>query len=204
MNIENLDQKFEKVYQQLSSEKFLEKKGLSGELPFFISTYNPAQEIDVQTMIKRMVNRLQQNDISALEINLYDLVIDLIKGRNLLEKIFKTEQSMDKEKLFRSLQNVLDVQKYLIPAIVKKIEEEDSKTSSKKKMVIITGVGEVFPYIRSHTILNNLQNAIKDRPMIMFFPGKYDGHTLDLFGRMKDDNYYRAFNIANYSTEELR
>lgn len=201
MRLENLDQKFEKIYQQLSSEKFLEKKGLSGELPFFISTYNPAQEVEVQTMIKRMANRLQQNGISALEVNLYDLVIDLLKERNLLERILRTEQSMDKEKLFRSLQNVLDVQKYLIPAIEKKIAEEDSQTGSEKKMVMITGVGEVFPYIRSHTILNNLQNAIKDRPMIMFFPGVYDGHTLDLFGRMKDDNYYRAFNIANYSTE---
>lgn len=201
MTLENLDQKFETIYHQLSSEKFLEKKGLSGELPFFISAYNPAQEIAVQTMIKRMLNRLQQNDISALEINLYDLVIELVKGRNLLEKILTTEQSMDKEKLFRSLQNVLDVQKYLIPAIVQKIEEEDRQSSSKGRMVVIAGVGEVFPYIRSHTILNNLQNAIKDRPMILFFPGVYDGHTLDLFGRMKDDNYYRAFNIAHYSTE---
>ena len=201
MRLENLDQKFEKIYQQLSSEKFLEKKGLSGELPFFISTYNPAQEVEVQTMIKRMANRLQQNGISALEINLYDLVIDLLNERNLLERILQTEQSMDKEKLFHSLQNVLDVQKYLTPAIEKKIADEDSQTGSEKKMVMITGVGEVFPYIRSHTILNNLQNVIKDRPMIMFFPGVYDGHTLNLFGRMKDDNYYRAFNIANYSTE---
>lgn len=201
MTLENLDQKFETIYQQLSSEKFLEKKGLSGELPFFISAYNPAQEVEVQTMIKRMLNRLQQNDISALEINLYDLVIELISGRNLLDKIMSTEQSMEKEKLFRSLQNVLDVEKYLIPAIVRKIEEEDTQNSSKGKMVIITGVGEVFPYIRSHTVLNNLQNAIKDRPMVLFFPGVYDGHTLDLFGRMEDDNYYRAFNIAHYSIE---
>jgi len=201
MTLENLDQKFETIYQQLSSEKFLEKKGLSGELPFFISTYNPAQEVEVQTMIKRMLNRLQQNDIAALEINLYDLVIELISGRNLLDKIMSTEQSMDKEKLFRSLQNVLDVEKYIIPAIVRKIEEDDQKNTSKGKMVMITGVGEVFPYIRSHTVLNNLQNAIKDRPMVLFFPGVYDGHTLDLFGRMKDDNYYRAFNIANYSIE---
>jgi len=201
MKLENLDQKFETIYQQLSSEKFLEKKGLSGELPFFISTYNPAQEVGVQTMIKRMLNRLQQNDIAALEINLYDLVIELISGRNLLDKILSTEQSMDKDKLFRSLQNVLDVEKYLIPAIVGKMEEDDQQNTSNGKMVMITGVGEVFPYIRSHTVLNNLQNAIKDRPMILFFPGVYDGHTLDLFGRMKDDNYYRAFNIANYSTE---
>jgi len=201
MKLENLDQKFETIYQQLSSEKFLEKKGLSGELPFFISTYNPAQEVGVQTMIKRMLNRLQQNDIAALEINLYDLVIELISGRNLLDKILSTEQSMDKDKLFRSLQNVLDVEKYLIPAIVGKMEEDDQQNTSNGKMVMITGVGDVFPYIRSHTVLNNLQNAIKDRPMILFFPGVYDGHTLDLFGRMKDDNYYRAFNIANYSTE---
>ena len=201
MTLENLDQKFETIYQQLSSEKFLEKKGLSGELPFFISTYNPAQEVEVQTMIKRMLNRLQQNDIAALEINLYDLVIELISGRNLLDKIMSTEQTMDKDKLFRSLQNVLDVEKYLIPAIVRKMKEDDQQNTSNGKMVMITGVGEVFPYIRSHTVLNNLQNAIKDRPMVLFFPGVYDGHTLDLFGRMKDDNYYRAFNIANYSIE---
>jgi hypothetical protein len=30
-------------------------------------------------------------------------------------------------------------------------------------------------------------------PVVMFFPGAYDGHELKLFNTLKDDNYYRAF-----------
>jgi len=67
-------------------------------------------------------------------------------------------------------------------------------------VMFITGVGEVFPYIRSHNVLNNLQSTAKDRPTVMFFPGEYtqsleSGASLDLFGRLHDDKYYRAFNI---------
>ena len=199
MKLENLEPKFETIYKQLSSEKFLQKKGLSGEIPFFISTYTPQQESDVSQKVKTLINRLQINGITALELNLYDISIDILKKRNLLDKVRSTEKSMGKTKLFSSLQNVLDSEKHLIPAIEKLITDSDADNPQNDKMVFLTGVGAVFPYIRSHTVLNNLQNSIKDRPMLLFFPGIYDGHSLNLFGKMKDDNYYRAFNIENYS-----
>jgi hypothetical protein len=202
MKLENLEAKFETIYKQLSSEKFLQKKGLSGEIPFFISTYSPEQESDVALKIKTLLNRLQINGITALEINLYDIAIDLLKRRNLLDKVCSTEKNMGKKKLFSALQNVLDSQNYLIPAIEELIKSSDEANKESDKIVVLTGVGAVFPYIRSHTVLNNLQNSIKDRPMLLFFPGIYDGHSLNLFGKMKDDNYYRAFNIENYSTEQ--
>ena len=202
MKLENLESKFEKIYQQLSSEKFLHKRGLSGEIPFFISTYPPEQENDVSQKIKTLVNRLQINGITALEINIYDVAIDILKERNLLAKVRTTEKKMGKQKLFSALQNVLDAQQHLIPTIEELIKESDASNINENKIVLLTGVGTVFPYIRSHTVLNNLQNSIKDRPMVLFFPGIYDGHSLNLFGKMKDDNYYRAFNIENYSTEQ--
>jgi len=48
--------------------------------------------------------------------------------------------------------------------------------------------------------LNNLQSTAKEKPTVMFFPGAYthsleSGASLDLFGRLHDDKYYRAFNI---------
>ncbi len=202
MKLENLEPKFETIYKQLSSEKFLQKKGLSGEIPFFISTYTPQQESDVSQKVKTLINRLQINGITALELNLYDISIDILKQRNLLDKVRSTEKGMGKTKLFSALQNVLDSEKHLIPAIEKLIADSDADNPQNDKMVLLTGVGAVFPYIRSHTVLNNLQNSIKDRPMLLFFPGIYDGHSLNLFGKMKDDNYYRAFNIENYSTEQ--
>jgi hypothetical protein len=96
----------------------------------------------------------------------------------------------------------LDPERHLIPEIELMIQEDADQNGLPSQMVMISGVGAVFPYIRSHTILNNLQNAIKDRPMLLFFPGIYDGHQLNLFGKMKDDNYYRAFNIEHYNSEE--
>ena len=62
---------------------------------------------------------------------------------------------------------------------------------------------EVYPYIRSHNVLNNLQSTAKDKPTVMFFPGRYThalatGASLELFGMLHDDKYYRAFNILNY------
>jgi hypothetical protein len=76
-----------------------------------------------------------------------------------------------------------------MPRIKKMIEDYPAK------VYFLTGIGMVFPYIRSHNILNNLQNVAKDSPTVTFFPGDYNGHTLNLFGLLKDDNYYRAFNI---------
>jgi hypothetical protein len=95
---------------------------------------------------------------------------------------------LSKAKLFKTLQGVLASETKLIPEIEKLAKENPSG------MIFLTGIGQVFPYIRSHTILNNLQNSIKDRPTVMFFPGTY-GKDLSLFGTLKDDNYYRAFNL---------
>ena len=106
----------------------------------------------------------------------------------------KTETTVTKEELKELLEGPLDTEFYLVPAIAAKMSE------SEFDVLIISGVGEVFPYIRSHNVLNNLQKKAKDKPTLMFFPGTYThslekGASLDLFGRLHDDKYYRAFNI---------
>ena len=64
-------------------------------------------------------------------------------------------------------------------------------------VIFITGIGKCYPIIRSHTVLNNLHQVIDDVPVVMFYPGKYDGQELVLFGEIKDDNYYRAFKLVD-------
>ena len=105
--------------------------------------------------------------------------------------------SLEKNRLITALRNVLDPQNHLIPKI------KEIATKETFDVLFITGVGEVFPFIRSHNVLNNLQSAIKEEPTVMFFPGSYQhelatGASLDLFGKFTDDNYYRAFNILSY------
>ena len=104
------------------------------------------------------------------------------------------EQDISKEQLKELLQNVLDSEAHLIPEISRVLDK------NLFDILFITGIGEVFPYIRSHNVLNNLQSTAKDKPTVMFFPGEYthslvSGASLDLFGVLHDDKYYRAFNI---------
>ncbi len=188
MKLEALESKYEKLFSNLKKESFLSMSALGGEIPFYVVPYNPVQENDVVQKTKQLRDRLSLAGISVFEINLFELSLEMLEERGVLEKIVAKESSLSKAKLFKTLQGVLDSETKLIPYIEKLVKENPSQ------MIFLTGIGQVFPYIRSHTILNNLQNSIKDRPTVMFFPGTY-GNDLSLFGRMKDDNYYRAFNL---------
>ena len=132
-----------------------------------------------------------QPRVKILELNLYDIVCEILEEKGGMERMFNIELTKSKEKFLRALQSTLNIHQILMPRIKTKIDESDAN------VYFLTGIGLVFPYIRSHNILNNLQNIAKEAPTLTFFPGDYNGNTLNLFGLMKDDNYYRAFNIDN-------
>lgn len=182
----------------ISSERFLKMQGLGNEIPFFICPFDPTKTEKIyKDVITPLVNQLKHNGIRVLRIDLYDLAINLLKERGIWERTLEAEIDITKSELKDHLQGVLDPAHHLVPEIAKKMGKDDFD------VMFITGVGEVFPYIRSHTLLNNLQSTAKDRPTIMFFPGEYNqsaekGSSLNLFGKLLDDNYYRAFNIYKH------
>jgi len=178
----------------VSSKRFLEKKGLGNEVPFFICDYPPEQAINMEKLKNQLRNKLEEKGVAILEVNLYDLAVELLQRRGLWDQILAKEPTLQKDELKELLQALLDSEKHLVPAIADKMARNDFQ------VMFITGVGEVFPYIRSHNVLNNLQSTAKEKPTLMFFPGSYTqsreyGASLDLFGRLHDDKYYRAFNI---------
>jgi len=190
----SIPDRFQHLYAVISSERFLKMEGLGNEIPFFISPFPPREADKMQRMENQLANKLAQNGVSVLVINLYDLSIEMLQERRIWEDVLEIEERVSKDELKELLQGVLDPEKHLVPAIAEKIRKADFD------VMFITGVGEVYPYIRSHNVLNNLQSTAKDRPTVMFFPGRYiqsleSGASLDLFGRLHDDKYYRAFNI---------
>ena len=187
--MENISDKFNHLYKVVSSDRFLKKESLGGEIPFFISAYDAEQETEVKGAIKHLINKLGTSGVLVLEINLYDLVCDILEEKGGMDRMFRVEKAKSKDKFLRALQSSLNIHQVLMPMIKNKIE------NSNAKIYFLTGIGLVFPFIRSHNVLNNLQNIAKESPTLAFFPGEYDGHTLNLFGLLKDDNYYRAFNI---------
>ena len=178
----------------LSGRRFLQMEGLGNEVPFFIYPYPPEDALAVAAAKKRVKNRLANHGITVFEINLYDLSVELLKERNVWDRVLAAEPDQDKDDFREMLQGMLDPQLHIAPAI------RDRLATESFDIFFLTGIGEVFPHIRSHNVLNNLQSVVKDRPMLMFFPGRYEqsdtlGSSLVLFGRLKDDQYYRAKNI---------
>lgn len=189
-----MQNRFQHLFSVISGQRFLKKQGLGNEVPFFICPFKPDESVEMERLRRQLVNRLEHAGVRILEINLYDLSIEILKERDIWEQILELEESVSKEQLKELLQGVLDPETHLVPAIAAKL------TSAEFEVLFLSGVGEVFPYIRSHNVLNNLQSTAKEKPTVLFFPGSYthsleSGASLDLFGKLHDDKYYRAFNI---------
>lgn len=198
---ESLESKQKHIKDVLSSERFLNKEGLGNEVPFFICPYLPNEGEKLYKIIEKLISELKKKEVTILHINLYDLALDILENRegNLLGRIIAEETNLAKDELKDLLQSVLDTEDYLIPEIEKAMLAKDNFD-----ILFISGIGEVFPYIRSHNVLNNLQSKAKDKPTVMFFPGEYTqspktGASLSLFSCLEDDRYYRAFNLDSYN-----
>lgn len=192
-----LMQQEQHLFTVLSSARFLKMEGLGNEVAHFIYDYDPTWALDVAQAKKRIKTKLDtERGVKVFEINLYDLCVDLLKQRNVWDRVLELEPTMEKPDFLKTLQNMLDPEQHLAPAIKSRIAAESFD------IFFLTGIGEVFPFVRSHTVLNNLQTVVSDKPMLMFFPGKYDvsatqGSSLVLFGQLKDDSFYRAKRILD-------
>lgn len=189
--------RFDHLLKVIASERFLKKQGLGNEVPFFIFPYPAEEAVGIDAMRASLVKQLENRGVHVVEINLYDLSISLLHDRGIWDDVLLAEPSIGKDELKELLQGVLDPETHLIPAIGAILADQQFD------VLFLSGVGEVYPYIRSHNVLNNLQSTAKEKPTVMFFPGKYthslaSGASLDLFGIMHDDKYYRAFDITHY------
>ena len=204
-----LANRFDHLVRVIGSERFLLMRGLNNDLPFYICEYRAGEATEMQRLQRQLINTLQNLSVPALsgrgvkvlDINLYDLCIELLKAREgsaagsrLWDEILTVEADTEKDGLLELLQNVLGIEEYLIPAIGERLQQTEFD------VLFLSGIGEVFPYIRSHNVLNNLQSTAKTKPTVLFFPGEYrhsleQGASLELFGLLHDDKYYRAFNI---------
>ena len=189
-----IQDRFRHLLAVISGRRFLQLQGIGNEIPFFICPFKPEESVQMERLQRQLVNQLSQTGVRVLEVNLYDLSVEILINRGIWEQILDMEASVSKDQLKELLQGVLDPEAHLVPAMADKLANHEFD------VLFLAGAGEVFPYIRSHNVLNNLQSTAKDKPTVLFFPGNYthsleSGASLDLFGILHDDKYYRAFNI---------
>jgi hypothetical protein len=122
-------------------------------------------------------------------INLFDFVLDYLKRRNLLDKALQMQRDKGDAALKKALAGPLHESK--MAGVFAEVAQPD-----RHDLVILSGVGSAWPLMRSHTLLNNLHPIMGQTPLLMFYPGRFDKQSLRLFGKLRSDNYYRAFKLV--------
>lgn len=185
----NILTRLDALREKMTDNAFLSNKGLSNEVGLYVFAYSPSDEMAVRHFIREIKNSSEWNaSLRVIVCDFYEILLDICRERRILERIAQMEVQRGAEFMLKQIQRVAPPEAY-----VERMKYEDHRPSD---VVMITGVGRVFPYMRSHNILNNLQHVFDDVPVILFYPGEYTGQTLTLFEKFTDDNYYRAFNLV--------
>ena len=183
--------RLDKILDRITSEELLSNKGLGNEIGFYIFDYQPEFELEMREHIQFIIRQLPKKkpDMKFKHINLFELVIGYLQKRNLLDRAIQIQSNKGDQELLKALKGALWADK-----IAKEfIAEADPDNND---LVLLSGVGSVYPLIRSHNLLNNLHSLMQDKPLVIFYPGAYTGQGLRLFGKLKEANYYRAFQLV--------
>lgn len=188
----NIYERLDKILPKLQEKRFRENKGLGNEIGYYIFDYDPSDELIVREHIKYLKQKInnESSEIKIKEFDLYEIMLEILESKGYLNKVFDMEKQKGTEHILNAIKKTLRLTQsndLVVEYIRDRVEKSD--------IVFLTGVGKAWPIIRSHTVLNTLHSVIDEVPLIMFFPGVYDGLELKLFDEIKDDNYYRAFKL---------
>ena len=189
-----LEERMNKAETIMQKPSFRQNKGLGNEVGYYIFDYPAEQELFVRERIEyiRKKNEQSGDEYRVVVFDLYDIIIEILKDKGYLEKCYDFEKKKGFERITKSVSNMLRITAK-DSLIVNYIRER----TPEKAIVFLVGIGKCYPILRSHTVLNNLHQVIDNVPVVMFYPGKYDGQELVLFSEIKDDNYYRAFKLVD-------
>lgn len=194
-----IDKRLDLIKDKIHEESFLDGRGLGNEISFYIFDYDPKDELKVRDHIDYLINdyfKSPHHNRRIIEFNLYEMFLNMAKEKNIYNQIFDMEQKQGKDFLYRALTTFARPEIFL-DRIKNEIDDHN--------VIFITGVGQIYPFVRTHNILNNLQDILKDKmPVILFYPGQYSEQDLQLFNKLESENYYRAFRlIDNFEGEEF-
>jgi hypothetical protein len=182
------------IEDKIRSADFRENKGLGNEVGYYVFNYPPDKEIRVRNHIEHLKSRNSKglDGYELVVFDLYDMIIDILEEEGFMKQIFNFEKKKGFDRITKAVGNLLKINDN-DSMIVKRIEENTPQDA----VVFLTGIGKCYPILRSHKILNNLHQAMDRVPVVLFYPGKFDGQQLILFESLKDDNYYRAFPLLD-------
>lgn len=182
----DIKQELDRIKGRISEANFLSNKGLSNEVGIHVFTYAPQHELIVRDYIERLLANPSEG-FRIIERDMYVILLEILEEKRVLATVPSLEEKKGKDYLLAQLQKIATPEAFLAKMNYEPHERCD--------VLFLTGVGKVYPFMRSHKMLDSMQQAFADIPIVMFYPGEFNGQSLVLFDKFHDGNYYRAFNL---------
>lgn len=186
------EERLNQVLPRLLSPDVLSNQGAGGEIGFWIFDYPPEHELTVRTWLQTVIEPGLRKQVPAIRyqtLNLFQFIIELLQERKLLDKALDMQAHKGDAALLASLRSVLKEDR-LAERMTRQLDVANLD------LLIVNGVGAAYPMLRTHTLLSALHPHMRHTPLLMFYPGRYDGQSLSLFGTLSENNYYRAFQLV--------
>jgi hypothetical protein len=182
----DIKQELDRIYGRISDPNFLANKGLSNEVGIHVFSYEPQHELIVGSYIKQLVST-PSNDFRIIECDMYKIFLGILEDKRILGAVPGIEEKKGSDYLLAQLQKTATADAFLA-----KMKYEPHLRGD---VLFLTGAGKVYPFMRSHKLLDNMQQSFSDIPIVMLYPGEWSGRSLNLFKKFHEGNYYRAFNL---------
>ena len=184
------EEKLDAIWGRISSKDFLENKGVANEVRYYIFDYEACDELIVRQKIRSLQakNDPEADGFQIVEYDIFNLMLSILEQRRYVDKCIHFEKEKGRDYLSNAIAKTLRLttdRNLIVNHIVENTPEH--------AVVFLTGIGKVYPFVRAHNILNNLHQVFDKVPVVMFYPGRWNGQSLSLFGTIFDQNYYRAF-----------
>jgi hypothetical protein len=182
----DIKQELDRIKARISDKSFLANKGLSNEVGIHVFKYAPEHELIVRDCIERLASAPSE-DYRIVERDMYKILLEILEEKHVLGAVPSLEEKKGKDYLLTQIQKIATPE-----AFIAKMKYEPHERGD---VLFLTGVGKVYPFMRSHKMLDSMQQIFSDIPIVMFYPGEFNGQSLILFDKFHDGNYYRAFNL---------
>lgn len=187
------EERLNQILPRLVSPDVLSNQGAGGEIGFWIFDYPPEEEMAMRAWLADVIEPGLCKQVPAVRfqtVDLFELVVELLDERKLFDKACEMQANKGDAAVLASLRSVLKEDR-LAARMTEKLDV------TQLDLLIVKGVGSVYPLLRTHTLLSALHPHMRDTPLLMLYPGTYNGQALSLFNTLSDDNYYRAFRLVS-------
>ena len=155
----HIEERLDHVRALIQEPEFLEGKGLSNEVNIRIFCYEPEDEM----VVRHFVEQLETDHSLSCRLkicNLYQTFLSVCEDMDIIDAIPDMEAEDGSIFLLEQLHSAIGEGEF-----IDKIQYDSHENGD---VLMLTGVGEVFPFMRIHTLLEALQPHFSDVPASLY------------------------------------